>query len=271
MPNQTITEHDPKIESPEAVVRHLLLAAGEKLPPSSRDTILEQGSLAIPALLQIFEEEKLRLSDAPGEGWAPIHAAELLGALKATEAAAPMLRVLSRTDPLTILHNQILVVIKKLGDVVVEPALKAYAETNDSEHQSSLCAVLAGAGVHDDRILTILRRQLQEELVIGASCLAEYGDPRALPDLLRALDECRVDDSDNLFANDAVLELKAAILELGGTLTTAQASKIERATRLPAGIRALREAAHALPQKKIGRNDPCWCGSGKKFKKCHGA
>jgi preprotein translocase subunit SecA len=23
-------------------------------------------------------------------------------------------------------------------------------------------------------------------------------------------------------------------------------------------------------QEKIGRNDPCWCGSGKKFKKCHG-
>src|SRR6476660_8289121 len=24
-------------------------------------------------------------------------------------------------------------------------------------------------------------------------------------------------------------------------------------------------------QENIGRNDPCWCGSGKKFKKCHGA
>jgi preprotein translocase subunit SecA len=24
-------------------------------------------------------------------------------------------------------------------------------------------------------------------------------------------------------------------------------------------------------EPKIGRNDPCWCGSGKKFKKCHGA
>ena len=24
-------------------------------------------------------------------------------------------------------------------------------------------------------------------------------------------------------------------------------------------------------QQKVGRNDPCWCGSGKKFKKCHGA
>src|SRR6266851_7581191 len=21
---------------------------------------------------------------------------------------------------------------------------------------------------------------------------------------------------------------------------------------------------------KIGRNDPCWCGSGKKYKRCHG-
>ncbi len=25
------------------------------------------------------------------------------------------------------------------------------------------------------------------------------------------------------------------------------------------------------PQEKIGRNDPCWCGSGKKYKLCHGA
>ncbi|MFQ5735673.1 MAG: SEC-C metal-binding domain-containing protein [Thermodesulfobacteriota bacterium] len=34
-------------------------------------------------------------------------------------------------------------------------------------------------------------------------------------------------------------------------------------------------APHLLPQqrkaeKRPGRNDPCWCGSGKKFKKCHG-
>jgi preprotein translocase subunit SecA len=27
--------------------------------------------------------------------------------------------------------------------------------------------------------------------------------------------------------------------------------------------------AKAFPQKKIGRNDPCWCGSGKKWKHCH--
>jgi preprotein translocase subunit SecA len=37
------------------------------------------------------------------------------------------------------------------------------------------------------------------------------------------------------------------------------------------------EAAPVVQQRRveaseqIGRNDPCWCGSGKKFKKCHGA
>jgi preprotein translocase subunit SecA len=39
----------------------------------------------------------------------------------------------------------------------------------------------------------------------------------------------------------------------------------------------LEEEPVAVPQRKLdateqlGRNDPCWCGSGKKFKKCHGA
>jgi preprotein translocase subunit SecA len=32
-----------------------------------------------------------------------------------------------------------------------------------------------------------------------------------------------------------------------------------------------RSAAQAPDGSKLGRNDPCWCGSGKKFKRCHGA
>jgi preprotein translocase subunit SecA len=31
------------------------------------------------------------------------------------------------------------------------------------------------------------------------------------------------------------------------------------------------ETRHVDDRERIGRNDPCWCGSGKKFKKCHGA
>jgi preprotein translocase subunit SecA len=29
-------------------------------------------------------------------------------------------------------------------------------------------------------------------------------------------------------------------------------------------------SAAPVPAGKLGRNDPCWCGSGKKYKKCHG-
>ncbi len=31
------------------------------------------------------------------------------------------------------------------------------------------------------------------------------------------------------------------------------------------------EKKQAVSDKKAGRNDPCPCGSGKKYKKCHGA
>jgi preprotein translocase subunit SecA len=31
------------------------------------------------------------------------------------------------------------------------------------------------------------------------------------------------------------------------------------------------ETRHVDDRDRIGRNDPCWCGSGRKYKKCHGA
>ena len=30
-------------------------------------------------------------------------------------------------------------------------------------------------------------------------------------------------------------------------------------------------SASVDPERDVGRNDPCWCGSGKKYKRCHGA
>src|SRR3989442_5576187 len=36
------------------------------------------------------------------------------------------------------------------------------------------------------------------------------------------------------------------------------------------GARAAGPGGKPGPNGKIGRNDPCWCGSGRKFKRCHG-
>jgi len=34
-------------------------------------------------------------------------------------------------------------------------------------------------------------------------------------------------------------------------------------------LRSLKGKEDNSPIDKPGRNDPCWCGSGKKYKKCH--
>jgi preprotein translocase subunit SecA len=44
------------------------------------------------------------------------------------------------------------------------------------------------------------------------------------------------------------------------------------ATAVATGGNGSRPAAPARASgPKLGRNDPCWCGSGKKYKRCHGA
>jgi preprotein translocase subunit SecA len=39
----------------------------------------------------------------------------------------------------------------------------------------------------------------------------------------------------------------------------------------PSGNGAGARSQPAKAGPKLGRNDPCWCGSGKKYKRCHGA
>jgi preprotein translocase subunit SecA len=56
-----------------------------------------------------------------------------------------------------------------------------------------------------------------------------------------------------------------AIAAAGAGTATAVAAPPARSSALPTQQQVVNE------HKDVGRNDPCWCGSGKKFKKCHGA
>ncbi len=68
----------------------------------------------------------------------------------------------------------------------------------------------------------------------------------------------------------------------GAVAAAAQAAGLgpEGAAQAAFGENNGRQEGEALPvveqrvvddEHQVGRNDPCWCGSGKKFKKCHGA
>jgi preprotein translocase subunit SecA len=71
-----------------------------------------------------------------------------------------------------------------------------------------------------------------------------------------------------------------------GGSSTGGASRVSYSSGVSAGSGALAAAAGTVEEEEVpdhveqrrvssdeqlGRNDPCWCGSGKKFKRCHGA
>jgi preprotein translocase subunit SecA len=68
----------------------------------------------------------------------------------------------------------------------------------------------------------------------------------------------------------AIGEARAAAAAAGGASGEAAAAAAPTAGN-GAGQGVNPATVVKTEQEKIGRNDPCWCGSGKKYKKCHGA
>jgi hypothetical protein len=224
-----------------------LVGAGERLAESVGERILRRGREVVPALVEILNDEGLARDDAPGGGHAPIHAATLLGELEAGEAIEPMLRVLARCDPMDVLYSALIHALRSLGARVLEPALAAHASAESEDQRGAIANVLSGLGAHDDRILSILLRMLGADVELGAGLLAEYGDPAALPQLGAALDGCELDARGGFLVNHEVIELEAAIEELGGALTEEQKGKVR-------AVKAAREEARA-PLLAIGGSE----------------
>jgi hypothetical protein len=276
-----LTGSDPEVRG---IVRRLLEVGAQSRPDIDR-AILDRQAAAVPALVEILEDEALALMTAPGAGHAPIHAARLLGAIGAIEAIEPLLRAIIATYFLDELTAEVTTVLPTFGAPVIEPALRAYAASPDPAYRARVAAVLAEVRIHDDRIFAILVEQVRAEPG-RADLLGFYGDPRALPVLIEELDRYEIMEGANPLSNHTLIELRAAIEMLGGTLTEAQQRKYARgadaANRFRRKIGGFRTAARfagsgefvqpapsAPRADRPGRNDPCWCGNGKKYKKCH--
>lgn len=253
-----------------------LFTVGERLPPSLHDAIVERRHEAEPLLIALIDDDALYAEQSRGEGYAPLHALRLLGALESVAAVPNMLRVVETSDHMDIAYSTAIHALKGLGAHVLEAGLAAYAATSDEKFRESLSEVLAGLGVRDERIYQIIVDRLRSNVMLGACNLASYGDPKALPLLTSTLDECPLAADDSRHADHDPIELAAAIEDLGGRLTESQQWKLERAR---AAGRRFAEVLQGLTHSKLeraapaarrpGRNAPCHCGSGKKYKKCH--
>ncbi|MGC2486224.1 MAG: preprotein translocase subunit SecA [Acidimicrobiales bacterium] len=88
--------------------------------------------------------------------------------------------------------------------------------------------------------------------------------------LLEAVDADYVRYITHVEATAAIEESAVEDEGLTGALTNAN-QVAPGATELPAHSSAGPSAPPAAtPHEKLGRNDPCWCGSKRKFKQCHG-
>jgi len=68
--------------------------------------------------------------------------------------------------------------------------------------------------------------------------------------------------------NEGRLEMGGAAAAAGGS---AAGAAVATASAGGNGNATSQNRQPARSGPKVGRNDPCWCGSGKKFKRCHGA
>ncbi len=247
-------------ERTRRTVRRLIGAREHQSPPIRR-AILELEDAAVAPLLEILVEE---------DGYAPAHAASLLGELRAPAAIPPMLELLRETEWHEVVHDAIIQALPKIGAPIVEPALQAYAACDELDFRIGLLDALARCGVQDDRIYARLIEYLDIEPDGAAMHLADYGDPRAIEHLGRAFDAYIPVPTNGPLGNQDLIELRCAIEQLGGALTPAQQQKYQEA--LEPLERWRRERARNLrPDRSArpGRNEPCWCGNGKKYKKCH--
>jgi preprotein translocase subunit SecA len=109
-----------------------------------------------------------------------------------------------------------------------------------------------------ERMFTELGRAIRGEVVLHLfHAELAPGDPDQAAELIPQAGPNGGGNGANLQYGHETMAGAQAIAAAGGGQAVAEG----------AGVRTV----HASPQEKTGRNDPCWCGSGKKFKKCHGA
>jgi HEAT repeat protein len=251
-----------------------LRRTGEKLPEPLRDAVFALGHDAVPRLLEILESESDLEVDSPSQGWAPMHAANLLLDLRATEAIEPLLRTLKTVDCDAIIYNVIAVGLPKLGAPVLEPALLMLEQELDEDPRHGIYEILSNLGVRDERIFRVLNTHYANEVGLGAICFGNYGDERALPLLRQGIEEFEPDWSSGVALLD-LDELKEAYEAIAGQLPPDLASRV---AELKAQWREWEPEVESeeppnapAVSTKIGRNEPCPCGSGRKYKKCCGS
>ena len=152
---------------------------------------------AIPHLIGVALDRRLGGKASIGDGWAPIHAVDTLGALRAGDASEALVKLLVLTEPDELLHERALLAIQKIGPLALPCLLDAMAYSSDDQLKLSLASTLGvvGRGSPDacDALIALYRglggAQDPGLVILG---LVELQDRRTIPTLSDALLDSRL-------------------------------------------------------------------------------
>jgi len=259
---------------------------------------------AVFYLRKLLQDGKHWRDSGPGDGWSPLHAIHILALIKSKESFELLLDIIRyhEDDLGDWVTEDAASLLVAFGEDFIE-SIEEFTndETIETFVRSAATSALVAMGKkfshHQDDIkqhLTKLLKTTQDGTFAGivADDLASFHDPSVMPDIHRAFEDGIIDDP---FVKEDELEDV-----INGVFSDMDAADFERNTADPLNhfSRENIERLHMInyeeddefedeidsvikndpskneikeikrEEKKIGRNDPCPCGSGKKYKKC---
>lgn len=263
---------------------------------------------AVFYLRKLLQYGKHWRSGGPGDGWSPLHAIHILALIKSRESFELLLDIIRyhEDDLGNWVTEDASSLLVAFGEDFVEP-IKEFTNDETLETFVRLAATSALAALgkkfprHQDDIkkhLTELFKTTHDGTFAGlvAHDLASFHDPSVIPDIRRAFEDGIIDDP--FIPEDEV------VAAINGVFSDMDARDFKRNTADPLNhfSRENIESLHMInydeddedddefeaeidsvlkddysepameeikPKEiKIGRNNPCPCGSGKKYKKC---
>jgi hypothetical protein len=261
------------------------LIAAEGWPaPDLLQAILDQGEAAVASLMAILDDK-----DSPAHEYA----AQLLVSLNAPQAIPSIARLFYwyEFDILEVYAD----VLGAFGPPALDAALSLVTDPQLDWYQHAMASEAAKQAAEKDpvlqaRVAAVLRAQLASLMAraetftdddydaVGwlISDLADLADPEARPLIDAAFAANIVDETiiDRTTVDRIYRRREPARPGLGDWLVhyrsiyASYQADLKRKARRDAELQP-RMVIPSQSAPKPGRNDPCWCGSGKKYKQCH--
>jgi hypothetical protein len=228
----------------------------------------------IPALIRMATDKELNWGDSNSlEVWAPTHAWRALAQLHAEDAIVPLLQLFHELKDDDLAVKELPIIYQMIGPKAV-PALMDYiAEDSHGVHpritatQSIKCIAKAYPKAREPCLL-VLQKQLERfrenDPAFNGFLIGYIIDLQAvelLPLIQRAFD---CDCVDVTIAGD----VEDVEIELGVRTHRSTPQPVSPLHHLLEPILEQVKTQQRTKKQKIGRNAPCSCGSGRKYKKC---